>query len=136
MTSLWFKVLLCSLPPFYFVVHFTNKQYIFIDTSKTGPSTLGPLAKPQIEIHVQKSEDEMSLERQVLNTAGRHASHPSHPGEPAGYSAPGCLAYFCKRCLSSKCPLSCNFGSSIRLCVCRSLSGGGKRLWLLTNSTE
>lgn len=59
MTSLWFKVLLCSLPPFYFVVHFTNKQYIFIDTSKAGPSTLGPLAKPQIEIHVQKSEDEI-----------------------------------------------------------------------------
>ena len=59
MTSLWFKVLVCSLPPSNFVAHFTNKQYIFINTSKGGPSTLGPSEKPQIEIHVQKSEDEI-----------------------------------------------------------------------------
>lgn len=38
---------------------FTNKQYIFITTSKGGPSTLGPSEKPQIEIHVPKSEDEI-----------------------------------------------------------------------------
>lgn len=78
----------------------------------------------------------LSLERQVLNTAGQRASHPSHPGEPAGFSAPGRLVYFYKRCLYWKCLLSCNFGSSIRLCVCLLLSGGGKRLWLLTTSTD
>lgn len=78
----------------------------------------------------------LSPERQVLNTAGRRAFPPSRPGEPAGFSAPGRLVYFYKGCLSSKCRLSCNFGSSIRLCVCLLLSGGGKRLRLLTTSTD
>lgn len=59
MTSLWFKVLLCSLLPFYFAVHFTNKQYILINTSKAGPSTLCPSEKPQIEMLVENSEDEI-----------------------------------------------------------------------------
>lgn len=77
----------------------------------------------------------LSPERQDLNTAGRCAFPPSRPGEPAGFSAPGCLVYFYKRCLSSKCRLSCNFGSSIRLCVCLPLSWGGKRLRPLTTST-
>lgn len=78
----------------------------------------------------------LAPERQDLNTAGRRAFPPSRPGEPAGFPAPGCLVYFYKRCLSSKCRLSCNFGSSIRLCVCLLLSGGGKRLRLLTASTD
>lgn len=78
----------------------------------------------------------LSLERQVLNTADRRAFPPSRPGEPAGFSAPGSLVYFYKRCLPSKCWLCCNFGSSIRLCVCLLLSGGGKRLRLLTTGTD
>lgn len=52
MTSLRFRLLLCSLLPLYFVVHSTNKQYIFINTSKGGPSTLASSEKPQIEIRV------------------------------------------------------------------------------------
>ena len=78
----------------------------------------------------------LSLEREDLNTAGRRAFPPSRPGEPAGFSAPGCLVYFYKRCLSPKCQLSCNFGSSIRLRVCLLFSWGGKRLWLLTASAD
>lgn len=78
----------------------------------------------------------LSRERQVLNRAGRHAFPPSRPAEPAGFSAPGCLVYFYKRCLSSESRSSCNFGSSIRLSVCLLLSWGGKRLWLLTTSTD
>lgn len=78
----------------------------------------------------------LSLERQVLNRAGWHAFPPLRPAEPAGFSAPGCLVYFYKRCLSSEYRSSCNFGSSIRLCVCLFLSWGGRRLWLLTTSTD
>lgn len=53
-------VLFASLSfPFYFVAHFTNKQHIFIVTSKCGPLTPGLSEKPQIEIHVQKSGDEI-----------------------------------------------------------------------------
>ena len=78
----------------------------------------------------------LSLERQLLNTAGRHAFLPLRPGEPAGFSAPGHLVYFYKSCLPSKCWLSCNFGSSIHLCVFLLLSGGRKRLRLLTTGTD
>lgn len=64
----------------------------------------------------------LSLERQDLNTAGRRAFPPSRPGEPAGFSAPGCLVYFYKRCLSSNAGWAIILGRpSVSVSVCCSL---------------
>lgn len=129
MTSQWFSALMLSASPLLCgdFLFFTNKQYIFINTSKGGPSTLGRQRDHKLRSMCTRQKMRLSPERQVLNRAGRRAFSPSHPAEPAGFSAPGCLVYFYKRCLSSECWWSCNFGSSIRLCVCLSVALLGRK---------